>query len=341
MNNEDIELGCIGSCNIDLMMEVKDVLRFDLETPNEPHEFKKYIAIEYSNKINVEKVNITTGGSAANISVNTSRFGLKTAYIGKLGDDLFGNVSKGFLEDIGVDTSSLIMSENYPTGVSVILITPYAKDRSILAHKGANDYLKPTDINKEHLKRYKNLQWSSLTSKFGENSIDKCIDIVKNQNGGLIFACPSNSILKNNLEGAKKLVRKSNLLTLNKDELKLLTGKESPKEGIKAAIDMGPKIVACTLGNKGSLLSDGKEIVSANIFEVDVKDTTGAGDAFASGLIWSFLQGKTLKEMIEYSTAISSLECTVRGVHDGIPDDMGEIESFIEKNELEIKKSQL
>ena len=73
------EVIAIGSCTLDCMLQVKDILRFELFDKDI---VKKYTAIEYSRKLNVDGVFFVPGGSAANIASNCSMLGLKSAYIG-------------------------------------------------------------------------------------------------------------------------------------------------------------------------------------------------------------------------------------------------------------------
>ncbi|MHA1146052.1 MAG: PfkB family carbohydrate kinase, partial [Candidatus Helarchaeota archaeon] len=84
ISNNSIDLACIGSNNLDIIMMVEDVLRFELFDKDK---IKKYTAIEYSSKLNVHDMVLAPGGSAANIAVDVTYLGMKSAYIGKLGND--------------------------------------------------------------------------------------------------------------------------------------------------------------------------------------------------------------------------------------------------------------
>nr|MDO8116719.1 carbohydrate kinase family protein [Candidatus Sigynarchaeota archaeon] len=335
---KDIDLACIGSCCVDIIMNVLDVFRFEMIDSHAPDIIKKYTAIEYSSKLNVKSVKVAPGGSAANVSSNLGNLGMKTSYIGKLGDDTLARIAIDDLVGSHVNVDPVILTKDDSTAVSVILITPFGKDRSILAYKGANNLIQPSDIKDEWLDRAKHLQWTSLTSDSAVKSIEKCVDRVK-ASGGYIFACPSISIIKNNTAAAINLIKKSDLLTLNKEELFALTNETSVISAMKIVLQMGPKIVACTDGGSGSYISDGKVLLKAGVYPVDVQDTTGAGDAFASGLIYSYMHGLSMEQMVKYGSAISAFECSVLGVRDGIPRDMKIIEDYIATKPLSITSS--
>ncbi|MBD3186131.1 hypothetical protein GF325_04825 [Candidatus Bathyarchaeota archaeon] len=341
MSKKTVDLACIGSCCVDVIMDVQDVFRFEMMEANKPDFIKKYTAIEYSSKLNVKKLKIAPGGSAANVASNLSNLGMSTAYIGKLGDDFFGQISKNDLKDTGVDIDGCLFTKEDHTGVSVILITPFGKDRSILSYKGANDLIRPEEIKPEWVTRAKNLQWTSLTSDSGVASIEKCIDIVKTTQKGMVFACPSISIIKNNLEGAKKLVSKSDVLTLNKEEIQELTGDNHVTDAMKTVLDMGPQMVACTDGSEGAYFTDGSIFIKSKVYDVDVVDSTGAGDAFASGVILGIIKGVHMEYVVKMGAAVAAFECSELGVRDGIPHDFRKLEKFIEEKKIEITTEQI
>lgn len=341
MTEKTVDLACIGSCCIDLIMNVEDVFRFEMMDAKQPDIIKKYTAIEYSSKLNVKSVKFAPGGSAANVAANLGNFGLNTRYIGKLGNDMLGKIAKDDLEDNNVNTESLYFTDEDSTATSVILITPFGKDRSILSYKGANNLIKPDEIKDEWITQAKHLQWTSLTSETGVASIEKCIDLVKKGSGGKVFACPSISIIKNNLDAAIKLVKKSDLLTLNLEEIYELTGEQELIRAMKKALSFGPKIVVVTNGGTGAFLTDGEKFVDSGVYDVKVVDTTGAGDAFASGIILAYMKDKTLEEMAKFGAAISAFECKVLGVRDGIPHSFDEVENFINTHDLKLQVSRL
>ncbi|MFX1385521.1 MAG: PfkB family carbohydrate kinase, partial [Promethearchaeota archaeon] len=89
-----------------------------------------------------------------------------------------------------------------------------------------------------------------------------------------------------------------------------------------------------TDGPNGSIISDGKEIVNSNVYQGNVEDTTGAGDAFLSGILISTLNNFSLQKTSKMATAMSFLECKEIGVREGLPNSLPELEEFINKNEI-------
>ena len=327
MNQEVI---AIGSCTLDCMLQVKDILRFELLDKDL---VKKYTAIEYSHKLNVDGVLFVPGGSAANIASNCAMLGLNSSYIGIIGNDFSADICLKDMEKRGVDLSNIIQTNADSTAFSVILRTDWGKDRSILAYKGANNLLQATDVKEELFDNIKAFAWTSLTSEGGCQAIEKALTLTKDK-GGEVFAAPSMSIIKNNPKWAKILISNSDVVSLNKEEAQEFTEETDTVHMIHKFLDMGIKLISITDGPNGSIISNGKEIVNSSVYDGNVEDTTGAGDAFLSGILISQLNGFSLEKTSKMATAMSFLECKEIGVREGLPNSLQELENFIENNDI-------
>jgi len=324
------EVIAIGSCTLDCMLQVKDILRFELLDKDI---IKKYTAIEYSHKLNVDGVLFVPGGSAGNIASNCSMLGLSSAYIGILGNDFSATICLDDMKKRGVDLSNVIQTDDDSTAFSVILKTEWGKDRSILAYKGANNLLKPEDVKSEIFQGIKAFAWTSLTTESGCKAIEKALTLTL-ENNGKVFAAPSMSIIKNNPHWAKILISNSDVVSLNKDEAQEFTEETDTVPMIHKFLDMGVKLISITDGPNGSIISDGQTIVNSSIYEGPVEDTTGAGDAFLSGLLISQLNGFTLEKSSKMATAMSYLESKEIGVREGLPSSLTELEDFVSNNSI-------
>lgn len=324
------EVIAIGSCTLDCMLQVKDILRFELLDKDT---IKKYTAIEYSRKLNVDRVLFVPGGSAANIASNCAMLGLESAYIGILGRDFSASICLDDMKKRGVDLSNVIQTDKDSTAFSVILKTEWGKDRSILAYKGANNLLNPEHIKTEFFQDIKAFAWTSLTTEGGCQAIEKALNCTLEHNGK-VFAAPSMSIIKNNSKWAKKLISNSDVVSLNKEEAQEFTGETDKIPMIHKFLDLGIELISITDGPNGSMISDGQIIVNSSIYEGPVEDTTGAGDAFLSGLLISQLNGFSLEKSSKMATAMSFLESKEIGVREGLPNGLKELENFVNSNTI-------
>ncbi len=324
------ELITIGSCTLDCIIQVKDILRFELLDKGI---VKKYTAIEYSRKLNIEDVRFVPGGSGANIAANCSMLGLNAAYIGVLGKDFAAQICLDDMEKRGVDLSQVKQTDEDSTAYSVILKTEWGKDRSILAFKGANNLLKPTDVKEELFDTIKAFAWTSLTTEESCKAIEKAISLTKDNNGK-VFAAPSMSIIKNNPKWAKSLISNSDIVSLNKEEAQEFTGEQDQLHMIHYFLDLGIKLISITDGPNGSIISDGEKIINSSVYKGNVEDTTGAGDAFLSGILISTINNFTLEKTSKMATGLSFLECKEIGVREGLPNSLQELEDFIDNNQI-------
>ncbi|MFW9941308.1 MAG: carbohydrate kinase family protein [Candidatus Thorarchaeota archaeon] len=325
------ELITIGSNTLDILIQIDDILRFELFDKDI---IKKYTAIEYSRKLNVKNVKFVPGGSGANIAANCSMLGLKSAYIGVMGNDFSAEICLTDLKNRGVDLSQVIQTDNDCTALSIILRTQWGKDRSILAYKGANNLLKPSDVKENFFNNIKAFAWTSLTTDESCRAIEKAITLTKN-NGGMVFAAPSMSIIKNAPEWAKILISNSDVVSLNLEEAQEFTGESKKTLMIKTFLDMGIKLISITDGPNGSIISDGKTMINSGVYSVgNVEDTTGAGDAFLTGILISRLNNFTPEKTSKIATAMSFLESKEVGVREGLPNSLQELEDFINSNTI-------
>lgn len=324
------ELITIGSCTLDCILSIKDILRFELF---EKEMIKKYTAIEYSRKLNIEGVRFVPGGSAANIASNCSMLGLKSAYIGILGNDFSAHICMDDMKERGVDLSQVKQTNDDNTAFSVILKTDWGKDRSILAYKGANNLLTPEQVKPELFDDIKAFAWTSLTEEKACKAIDKAISLTK-KNDGVVFAAPSMSIIKNNPKWAKILIEKSDCVSLNREEALEFTKESDTINAIKHFSNLGVDLISITNGSNGSFVSDGEKVVRSNVYDGEVEDTTGAGDAFLSGLLISCLRDIPLSKAARIASSMALFESQEVGVREGLPTEFSALEEFIESHEL-------
>ena len=325
------ELITIGSNTLDILIQIDDILRFELFDKDI---IKKYTAIEYSRKLNVRNVRFVPGGSGANIAANCSMLGLNSAYIGVVGNDFSAEICLTDLKKRGVDLSQVIQTDKDTTALSIILRTPWGKDRSILAYKGANNLLKPSDVKEELFNNIKAFAWTSLTNDDACKAIEKAITLTKNK-GGMVFAAPSMSIVKNAPKWAKILISNSDVVSMNLEEAQEFTGESKKTLMIKKFLDMGIKLISITDGPNGSIISDGKTIINSGVYSAgNVEDTTGAGDAFLAGILISCLNNFSIEKTSKMATAMSFLECKEIGVREGLPLSIQELEEFVNNNTI-------
>ena len=296
---------------------------------------QRLIAFELGAKIYVKKVYFEPGGGASNTAVGFSKLGLKTAIMGRVCQDREGDqLVKGFKKQ-KIDTRLMQIDKKTSTGFSFILGLRHKKRaHAIFAYRGTNDSL----IFKAKASDLKNIKWfyiSSVSSPNWQNVLNKAFSFTKK--GVKIAWNPSNVQLK---AGAKKLgkyLKKVQVLILNEDEAReLVLSKKKTKNLnirylLKEISQMGPKIIAITIGKKGVYAHDGEKTYYQRPAPAKVINTTGAGDSFSAAFVASlFYQPNNIQRALKWGVYNSA----------SVIDQIGAQKGLLTKNQIKsrIKK---
>lgn len=260
-----------------------------LSTPQDPL-CEKVIAFEVGAKIYVKEVYLTSGGGAHNTAVGFSRLGLNTAAIFKVGKDREGDALIQEITKKGVDVSFVGQDRKIMTGFSCILSLREYKCHVIFAYRGANDTL---DF-RFTISDLSSAQWiyvSSLSASAWDKILDKII--IAGRYGVNVAWNPGSIQLRAGYKKLSSYLKDIDVLIVNKDEARelVLSMRKikdlSVRRLLKQVYQMGPKIVAITIGSRGAYAYDGKKIYYQREMPANVVNTTGAGDAFSSGFVSS------------------------------------------------------
>jgi ribokinase len=236
------------------------------------------LAYPLGSKIRMVELDFQIGGGGTNTAVSFSRLGFKTAYLGCLGkdgraDDVLSCLKKEKVSFIGYQ-------DNVRTNFSVILDS-LQEDRTILTYRDASNKLDIKKINKTNI--HARLLFSSSLEEKGFETIVALAKLCKERGIKVAFN-PGTYNAKQGMAGILPLAKNLDILILNKDEAKIITGKETLNEQFKTFRNSGINTIAITLGKHGAALLHKDIIYSTIPAKVKVVETTGAGDAFASAL---------------------------------------------------------
>jgi len=254
---------------------------------------KECIAYPVGAKILMEKLILTIGGGGTNTAVSLSRLGHKVAFLGKIGSKYNSKRVIHQLKNEKVDTSLIIRSKTGRTGYSIVLDSK-KHDRTILIFRGSNNDLRFNEINLKKLKT----KWFYFSSMMGKSfkTLEKIASYAAKNHIKISFNI-SSYLAKKGKNYLKNILKKVNILVLNKEEAGLLVGKGDINNLLKKLNKLGPYIVAITDGKKGVYVFNNNQVYCGKPNNVKIVETTGAGDAFAS----SFLCGMIKKNNIEFA----------------------------------------
>lgn len=246
--------------------------------------------IKHGSKVLIDNIHLTTGGGGTNVAVGLSRLGLRSGFIGEVGEDLSAHMIKHDLEREGVDFL-VKQHSRHQTAYSVVLEAK-GKDRAILVYKGASSYLEPDEIPKRL-----STEWFYFASVVGTSfrTMEQIAGFAK-KNSIKVFFNPSSYMVEQGQEFLKKVIAATTVLSLNKEEAQsLLRAKTNNMlELLKGLHRLGPEVCIITDGSNGAYAYDGALHYFKKVRKTQAVDTTGAGDAFGTGFLAGFIIKKGL-----------------------------------------------
>ena len=263
------------------------------------------------------------GGPVATALVALSRLGISTRFHGVIGDDNAGERIKHSLVLEGVNADGLLERKNAFSQRAFIAIEKDSGKRTIFWKRPSGMELKPEELNENLLENTSFLLLDGLmkdvsmftAQKARDLNIPVMLDAGRAREGMLDIAKHCDYVVASE-EFARDLGWKGNIDTL----------KDTAKQ-----INNG--VVSITLGKKGSVTFLRDEVINIPSFKVKVVDTTGAGDVFHGGYIFGILKGLSLKDTIQFASALAALKCAKVGGRVGIPN-LNETITFLEQNSL-------
>ena len=249
----------------------------------------------YSDMIEPTKM---SGGSAGNTMACFASFGGRGAYIGKVADDALGAAFAYDLKEMGVDYKTIPLSGGESTGRCMILVTPDG-ERTMNTFLGAAVELAPDDIHEDMISNAKvtYLEGYLFDPPKAMEAFIKAARIA-HEAGHLVSLTLSDSFcVDRHRESFKNLVSHHiDILFANEDELKSLYETDDLEEALKA-VESQCAISATTRSSEGSvIINSGRRTVIKAEENINVVDSTGAGDAYAAGFLYGFTEDMSMAE---------------------------------------------
>jgi sulfofructose kinase len=248
------------------------------------------------------------GGQAASATVACQRWGLRTRYIGKIGDDAAGRLQRQELAREGIE-AHWIEVPGCPSQAAYILVDQQSGERTILWQHDPRLDLAPSDLPRDWITQTRLLHLdghppapAALAARWAHDS-------------GVTVTAD----LDNIYPGVENLLASVDYLMASREFPSRLTGIESLPEALREiSRRFHCRVAGATLGHDGALAWDGHSFHYSPGFCVQVVDTTGAGDIFHAAFAFALLEGQTVDQILEFSCAAAALNCTALGARGGI-----------------------
>jgi ribokinase len=259
---------------------------------------------------------LNPGGKGANQAVAAARLGGKVTFIGKRGNDLFGNQTVGLLMREGIETEYIVKDPELPSGVALITVDSNGEN-SIVVAPGSNANLYPDDLPSnlfngcEYEILLLQLEIPIVTDEHAAKMANRC--------GMRVILNPAPA-----QELSDSLLKNVWLLTPNEVEAEALTGVEirdtvSAERSARSLQARGVKNIIITLGEKGLFIMSDSFSGMIEGIKVNAIDTTAAGDVFNGALAVALAEGKGLKEAAVFANKAAAISVTRLGAQASAP----------------------
>jgi len=258
-------------------------------------------------KVEYQTSTVLPGGQVASTVVACQRWGIKTRYVGKLGDDAAAALHREAFAHAGVETQ-IITAAGAPSPQSLILVDA-GGERTVLCRRDERLILQPTDLNREWIVSARALHVD------GHDTAAATLAATWARAAGI----PVIADLDELYPGVEELIENIDYLIVSRDFPIRLTSEQNLEKALKLIQGhYGSTLVAATTGEEGVVAWDGKKLHHTPAYCVSVVDTTGAGDIFHAGFIYGLLQNWPLARQLDFACAAAALNCTAVGARGGI-----------------------
>jgi sulfofructose kinase len=243
------------------------------------------------------------GGQVATAMVACSKWGLRTKYIGKVGENDLGMFSLKSIRETGVDVSSVTVERGATNQFAFILIDKESGERTIIWHRDKKLLYKEGQLSREDVCKGKILHLDG-------HDIEAAIKAIKwAQEEGIFTVIDIDKVEKKTPE----LIKDVDFLITSSTFGPKLTGIEDREKALIALKRYNKGFLCATLGREGAMAVVGDRIVYSKGFEVEAVDTTGAGDIFHAGFVYGLIRNWDVVEILRFANAVAALKCTRMG----------------------------
>jgi sulfofructose kinase len=270
-----------------------------------------------NSKMKIQRFSKQGGGQVATAMVALSRWGVKTKYIGKVGEDELGQFSLDSIRQGGVDVSSATVEPCAQNQFAVIIVDGVSGERTILWDRDDRLMYREGELQKEEVCSGKLLHLDGHDIR----AAIRCARWAKEEGIPTVIDIDKVESLTSDL------VREIDFVITSSRFPSLFTGISDRGRALIEIQKQVPGFLCATLGREGAVALLKGELVHISGFEGNIVDTTGAGDVFHAGFIYGLLQNWEVAEILKFANGVAALKCRDLGGRKAIPT-LGEVQKF-------------
>ena len=264
---------------------------------------------QFDSKLKMLDFSRQGGGQAATAMVTCQRLDLKTRYLGKVGDDAFGEYSRHCLEAEGVTIEGVVTVSGVRNQFAFILIDTSPGERTIIWDRDQRLVMLPADVSRELVCSAKVL----LVDGHDAGAAVQAARFAKE--AGAVVVMDAERIS----DQTPELVSLVDVIIGERSFPERFTGLTDMKEALVTLAGKGPRLAGVTLGKKGALVFCNGTFFHSPAYEVCCRDTTGAGDVFHAAFIRALFEDWDLMRCLDFSNAVAALKCRELGGRAALP----------------------
>ena len=280
----------------------------------------------------IDRLELHTGGCAANTGIALAKIGVDVAVIGKVGNDGFGDFMITRLKAHGIDPSGVVRSERFNTSGTMVMVHSDG-ERSFIHYLGANQDMREEDVDFDLIARSSILHVAGtfllpgidgeptarVLKKARELGVTTCLDTCWDATGKW-------------MKTFEPCLPHIDYFLPSIAEAAMLTGRQDPAEIASALLDSGVGVVALKMGEEGCYIRSGEAELRIPPFKVSAVDALGAGDAFVAGFLTGLVNKWDLERTGRFANAVGAFCVTELGATTGVQDE-ATTEAFIAQQE--------
>lgn len=287
------DLVVVGDCSVDVYARVARLPGRDEKVPG-------------------DFLGLYGGGVAANFACAASRLGARTALVATVGTDQFGSVAVDSVAAFGVNVDAVVRLSEV-TSFSFVALDE-SGEKALTIVRTPTFFPRFEDIDVSRLQEARAVHIAPFDLEVASRIAE-----VARAAGAVVTVDLEPAMAGRGLDAVAPLLRQATLVMPNEFCLDQLFGSGSLDEGLSRLLEFGPEAVVVTRGREGAVVRDRDGEHEVPALEVDVRDTTGAGDCFNAALVTSWLGGQSVAEAAKFAAAAAALSITEVGPRGRLP----------------------
>lgn len=270
------------------------------------------------------------GGSCVNVLVTLSKLNINTSLLAKLGNDSYGEILFNDIDKNKISTSDIIIKENGSTLRTFIIVGEQGKKKILFNMGNCLLDLKPEEVKEDIVKDvdvfYTDMYPIKPALKIARLCKKSGINIVVNLQSSINQLKDTGATLVE----IEEMIGLSDIFCSHKSEILSFSREDNYESAVTSLFNKyKPRLgIIATCGDEGAIWKSKTRLIKSPSFEVEATDTTGAGDAFLGGLIYSVFEKKnTYEKSLQFANACAAIKCTQLGPR--IKVDFDQVENFI------------